>query len=370
MNPTISERLRKFRDNQKPLVGQEVVMVVGKGKQEHQQTIQRYASKFGMDLTTVPAPSLKQSAELRKSVEQRLSAVPNVSHDEGEEAWVTEIASLLKKSSPRFDLPVKSAPLRVENAERPLEALDLLPPPAESQKEFFLSLISKLRGSTDLDLSTLTDDGDDSAFERIKSRLFGAPEAKAKEVATETVDLSVSADFKKIRNFRKTPSPSESVSWQLTDDIHPLQSSLDLSKSDILTAQMMTATPAADATVLEPAESKPEPVHMGVQDERRILILESSTVLEIPSRNFEDAYCQSDDSVPKKWACVQTDDPPKQIVRPPPPVVKVRPRPVSREPPLLLPDYLHPINWSIAAEKEYSTQKQALLKRIYDRPTN
>ena len=96
MNPTISERLRKFRDNQKPPGESQEVVVVGKSKpQQHHQTIQRYANKLGIDLSTVPATNLRQSAELRRSVEMRLSAQPSV--EEAEEAWVTEIASLLKK---------------------------------------------------------------------------------------------------------------------------------------------------------------------------------------------------------------------------------------------------------------------------------
>jgi len=323
MNPTISDRLRKFRDGQKP--------------EKHQLTIQRYSNKFQTDFSSAPAPNIRQSAELRKSVEQRLSAVAVVEEDE--EAWVSEIATLLKKSSPRFE-PPPPPPLRVENKDKPLEALDLVPP-VETQKEFFLSLISRLRGSTELDLSNLTDD-DDNAFERIKSRLFGS---KAKEAATET-DLAKSMEIP--GNFKKTISPVESLSWQLTDEILPLQGSLELSKSDFLSANMIN--------------EKPELLHAGVQDERRSCHMESCQAVFFEKPSTVDQFSQTD-SVAKTLIGTQTEEQARVLVKPP--AMKVHVKPKMKEVPL--PDYLHPINWMQAAEKEYISQKAVLLRKVYDR---
>ena len=345
MNPSISERLRKFRDNQKQ-PSQEVV-VVGRSKQ-HGQTIQRYANKLGIDLAAVPPTNLRQSAELRRSVEDRLSSLPLT---EEKDDWVSEIASLLKKSSPRFELPPPPAPaVRVENIEKPLEALEISTV-TDSHKDFFVSLISRLRGSADLEISRISED-DDGAFERIKTRLFG-PEKIHREIATET-EVAQSVEIPSVEiPIEKIPSPADSISWQVTDEIQPIQSSLELSKSDILTAQMISDTA--------------QMVNFGVQDDRRVMRMESSMFVFFEAPEMVGASAQTEERLAVSSTAQTTTDVNRHhhLVKPPQ-HVKVAKRAVKVEE-APLPDYLHPINWIHAAEKEYLAQKTSLLRKVYDR---
>ena len=342
MNPSISERLRKFRDNQKQ-PSQEVV-IVGKSRNfQHGQTIQRYANKLGIDLASVPPTNLRQSAELRRSVEDRLSTLPLT---EEKDDWVTEIATLLKKSSPRFELPAPpAAPVRIENVERPLEALEIST--VDSHKDFFVSLISRLRGSADLEISRVSED-DDGAFERIKTRLFG-PEKIHREIATET-EVAESVEFVEIPKIEKILSPADSVSWQVTEDIQPIQSSLELSKSDIMTAQMI---------------SEKTMIHFGVQDDRRLMKMESSMFVCVEAPDLVGASSQTEaKEMSSAGAQTNTEVNRHQLVKPPHSKVSRKIVKVE-EPPI--PDFLHPQNWFRGAEKEYVTQKSALLRKVYDR---
>ena len=302
---TISERMSRFKDGFKHTAPQAIarcsseLVVVGRSREgslkfadfqqserkslresspcTHSANIKRYASKLGIDLSSVKPVSPTSASRLRQSAEGRLSqglpaeTAKRVFSSSDDGRWVAEISALLKQASPRpgyeasipaepIKPPIQSSPdisfLRQDRAASPAAS------PLSTSRDYFLSLMNKLRGSEEESEDESESDEGDDIFERIKRKIF-AEEAVTSAALPETTNMEIPSkleinvgvltkvdafvdDRKIVTNAAtcttdlpttdveiSTPKSMDSFVWSVSDDEDhfTIQSSLALSAS-------------------------------------------------------------------------------------------------------------------------------------------